>query len=71
MRCDALAIVVHCMCLASMEVSGDEWVIHIGYIIVEIESCLLFNQKYYKPNVPLVAESRVVPRVRETISPQY
>lgn len=26
----------------------DERIIHIGHIIVEIESCLLCNQKYYQ-----------------------
>lgn len=48
----ALAIVIRCICLASVGVGGHEWVIHISHIIVEIESCLLFNQKYYQPNIP-------------------
>ena len=56
MRCGAvrcMAIVIHFMCLASTGVCGDEWVIHIGHIIVEIESYLVFDQNYYyKPIIP-------------------
>jgi len=51
----------------STGVYSDEWVIHIGHIIVEIESCLLSNQKYFKLNIPQAAESGVLTYIGDTI----